>query len=116
MNPVQAWAAQVPETLAGLWGQPLRPTDLTDDRLAEVARQLSRAEAWQPLEQPINQRQIRVYDLRVEQVRQMPYILAIPTPFRRALGAAEALGGIGLILPALTHILPGSRRWRPSAW
>jgi transposase len=69
MNPVQAWAAQVPETLAGLWGQAVRPTDLTDDRLAEVARQLSRAEVWKPLEQQINQRQIRVYDLGVERVR-----------------------------------------------
>ncbi len=40
------------------------------------------------------------------QVRQMPYIQAIPTAFRRAIGTAEAMGGIGLIMPALTHILP----------
>ncbi len=36
----------------------------------------------------------------------MPYILAIPTSYRRALGVAEGLGGIGLILLALTDILP----------
>jgi uncharacterized membrane protein YphA (DoxX/SURF4 family) len=40
------------------------------------------------------------------QARQMPYILAIQSPFRSALGTAEALGAIGLVLPGLTHILP----------
>jgi transposase len=69
MSHVQDWAAKVPKTLSALWGQALRPTDLTDDRLAEVARQLSRAEVWEPLEQKVNQRQIRVYDLNVERVR-----------------------------------------------
>ncbi len=69
MSHVQDWAAKVPETLSALWGQTLRPTDLTDDRLAEVARQLSRAEVWEPLEQKVNQHQIRVYDLKVERVR-----------------------------------------------
>jgi transposase len=69
MSHVQDWAAKVPETLTALWGHRLRPTDMTDDRLAEVARQLSRAEVWEPLEQQVNQRQIRVYDLNVERVR-----------------------------------------------
>ena len=69
MSHVQDWAAKVPETLAALWGQDLRPTDLTDDRLAEVLRQLSRSEVWEPLENKLNQRQIRVYDLGVERVR-----------------------------------------------
>ena len=36
----------------------------------------------------------------------MDYILAIPMGFRRFVGVAESLGGIGLILPALTRILP----------
>src|SRR5450432_2393120 len=36
----------------------------------------------------------------------MPYILAIPPAFRRFLGVAEILAGIGLVLPALTNILP----------
>ena len=35
----------------------------------------------------------------------MAYILAIPFGFRRFIGAAEILAGIGLILPALTGIL-----------
>ena len=40
------------------------------------------------------------------QARMMPYIGAIPAPFRQAIGVAEALGGLSLILPALTRILP----------
>ncbi|MGH2521011.1 MAG: DoxX family protein [Anaerolineales bacterium] len=40
------------------------------------------------------------------QARQMPYMLAIPTPFRCTLGAAEALAAIGLILPGLIGGLP----------
>jgi transposase len=69
MSPVQDWATRVPETLAALWGQRLRPTDLTDDRLAEVLRRLSQAEVWEALENKVNQRQIRVYDLGLERVR-----------------------------------------------
>lgn len=69
MSHVQDWAARVPETLAALWGQRLRPTDLTDDRLAEVLRRLSETEVWEALENKVNQRQVRVYDLRVERVR-----------------------------------------------
>jgi uncharacterized membrane protein YphA (DoxX/SURF4 family) len=45
------------------------------------------------------------------QTRQMPYIMAIPTPFRRTLGVVEALGGVGLILPGLTHIWPWLTPW-----
>jgi len=36
----------------------------------------------------------------------MGYVLAIPVPFRRFIGVAEILAGVGLILPALTGILP----------
>ena len=41
MSQVQDWANTLPHTLATLLGQPVRATDLTDDRLAEVARHLS---------------------------------------------------------------------------
>jgi uncharacterized membrane protein YphA (DoxX/SURF4 family) len=40
------------------------------------------------------------------QAKQMPYILAIPTPFRQILAVVDVLGGLGLVLPPLTHILP----------
>ena len=36
----------------------------------------------------------------------LPYIQEIPTGFRRFIGTAEILAGIGLILPGLTGILP----------
>ena len=38
--------------------------------------------------------------------RGMGYMLEIPPRFRRFIGAAEILAGPGLILPALTGILP----------
>jgi len=36
----------------------------------------------------------------------MAYIMAIPEGFRRFIGVMEILAGIGLILPALTGVLP----------
>jgi uncharacterized membrane protein YphA (DoxX/SURF4 family) len=36
----------------------------------------------------------------------LPYIQDLPTGFRRFIGTAEILAGIGLILPGLTGILP----------
>lgn len=38
--------------------------------------------------------------------RGMAYVMAIPTGFRRFIGVAEILAAIGLILPALTGVLP----------
>jgi transposase len=69
MSHVQDWVAQSPHLWAGLWGQTVRPLDVSDDRLAEVARRLSLAEVWEPLEQKITQRMVRVYELPTEQVR-----------------------------------------------
>lgn len=69
MNQVQDWANTLPHTLDTLLGQPLRPTDLSDDRLAEVARHLSLPEIWQPLEQRVNQQLVRVYRLPPKRVR-----------------------------------------------
>jgi hypothetical protein len=37
---------------------------------------------------------------------EMSYIVDIPIPFRRFIGVAEILAGLGLVLPALTGILP----------
>jgi len=36
----------------------------------------------------------------------MAYILAIPIRYRQLIGVAEILGAVGLVLPALTGILP----------
>jgi transposase len=69
MSHVQDWVAQLPHLWAGLWGQPVRPLDLSDDRLAEVVRRLSLPEVWGPLEQQVTQRMVRVYELPTERVR-----------------------------------------------
>ncbi len=69
MNQVQDWANTLPHTLATLLGQPVRATDLSDDRLAEVVRHLSLPAVWHPLEQAVNQQIVRVYRLKPERVR-----------------------------------------------
>ncbi len=69
MSHVQDWVAQSSHLWTGLWGQAVRPLDVSDDRLAEVARRLSLSEVWEPLEQKITQRMVRVYALATEQVR-----------------------------------------------
>ena len=69
MSHVQDWAKQRAETLAQLLQQSLRPTDLTDDRLGELTRFLSRDEVWHPLEAQINQTMVRVYRLPTRRVR-----------------------------------------------
>lgn len=69
MSHVQDWVAQLPHVWAGMWGQAVRPLDVSDDRLAEVVRRLSLSEVWEPLEQQITQRMVRVYELSSERVR-----------------------------------------------
>jgi len=69
MSHVQDWVAQSPQLWAGMWEQAVRPLDVSDDRLAEVVRQLSLSEVWEALEQQITQRLVRVYELPSERVR-----------------------------------------------
>jgi transposase len=69
MNQVQDWANTLPHTLRSLLGQPVRATDLSDDRLAEVVRHLSLPAIWHPLEQAVTQQIVRVYRLKLERVR-----------------------------------------------
>ena len=69
MSHVQDWVAQLPHLWTGMWGQAVRPLDVSDDRLAEVVRRLSLSEIWEPLEQQSTQRMVRVYELPSERVR-----------------------------------------------
>ncbi len=69
MSHVQDWANARPETLSHLLGQPLRETDLTDDRLSEVVRHLSDDALWQRIEAATNARMIRAYRLPRRRVR-----------------------------------------------
>lgn len=63
---VQQWVAEHQQTLERLTGQTIRPTDFTDDRLADVLRYLSQDEVWWQVEQKLSQRLIRVYDLQTK--------------------------------------------------
>ncbi len=47
----------------------MRPTDLTDDRLAEGLRQLSRPDVWPALDQQVTGQILRAYRLTAERVR-----------------------------------------------
>ena len=69
MSPVRDWANKRQHTLACLLRQTLRATDLSDDRLAEVLRILSLDAVWQPFEQAVTQRTLRIYHLPPHRVR-----------------------------------------------
>jgi transposase len=69
LNRVRGWAEQLQTTLTTVLPVPLRPTDLTDDRLADVLHALSDDAAWAECESALNQRILRVYDLSPSTVR-----------------------------------------------
>jgi len=54
LNRVRPWADQLQTTLNAHLPTPLRPTDLTDDRLADVLRLLSDDPAWAAWEGAMN--------------------------------------------------------------
>jgi len=64
LNQVRAWAEQLPTTLASFLPAPLRPINLTDDRLADGLRALSDDTRWAAYEGAMNGHLLRVYDLR----------------------------------------------------
>jgi transposase len=69
LNRVRLWAERLQITLNSVLPTPLRPTDLTDDRLADVLHALSDDLAWATCEGALNQRILRVYDLTPSTVR-----------------------------------------------
>jgi transposase len=69
LNRVRPWAEQLQHTLTKVLPAPLRPTDLTDDRLADVLHTLSDDGAWAACEGALNQHILRVYDLTPTTVR-----------------------------------------------
>ena len=69
MSHVQDWANARPETLGHLLGQPLRTTDLADDRLGEVVRWLSDDGLLHRIESAVNGQMIRAYRLPRRRVR-----------------------------------------------
>ena len=66
---VRDWVRQSHTTLEETTGLSIRDTDLTDDRLTIVLRELSKPEYWHSIERDLSRRTVRVYDLSVERVR-----------------------------------------------
>lgn len=66
MNQVRIWAEQRTETLSGCIGQAVSALDFSDDRLGYILSALSDDERWDAFEGALNQRTLRVYDLRPE--------------------------------------------------
>jgi transposase len=69
LNQVQLWAEQRLDTLRRSTGQSLEALAWSDDRLAGVLTRLSDDQAWRSFESRLNQRTIRVYDLKPRCVR-----------------------------------------------
>jgi transposase len=69
MSHVEEWAGKRLNTLSGMLKREIRPTDVSDDRLADVVEHLSRDTIWVPYERGVTQQLIRVYELKPKQVR-----------------------------------------------
>lgn len=69
LSHLRPWAEQRLHTLQSSLGVALQPTDLTDDRLAQALRYLSQQDGWRRFEDLLNQRLLRVYDLKGETIR-----------------------------------------------
>ncbi len=85
MNRVQSWAEQRLETLRGCSDATLEVRDLSDDRLADVLRDLSDDMRWREFEQDLTGQLIRVYDLR-------PGCVRLDTPTASSYGAVSEEG------------------------
>jgi len=69
MNQVQPWVAHRLQTLHSGTGQAVQERYWSDDRLAIVLDALSDDQTWQHFETALNQRIIRVYQLKPQRVR-----------------------------------------------
>lgn len=69
LNQVEDWAAKRIETLTGCLGEVVCRLDFTDDRLETGLDLLSQDEQWVQFERALNQRTIRVYNLKPGCVR-----------------------------------------------
>ena len=69
LNQVEGWAEARLGTLQGCLGAEVRALDFSDDRLARGLELLSDDEQWKRFEAVLNQRCLRVYKLKPEQVR-----------------------------------------------
>ncbi len=69
LNQVQPWVEKRPHILEINTGQNVRASELSDDRLGIALDELANAEKWKAFETELNQRTLRVYDLKPKRVR-----------------------------------------------
>lgn len=69
LNRVRPWADLLQRTLNAFLPASVRPTDLTDDRLADLLRAFSNDTAWIATEAALNAQTLRVYQLPSSTVR-----------------------------------------------
>ena len=69
LNQVEQWVERRLHTLEISAGQQVRGLEWSDDRLGIVLDELADAEKWKAFETDLNQRTIRVYDLKPRRVR-----------------------------------------------
>lgn len=66
---VREWVEQRRQTLEQVCGIEIRDTDFSDDRLGIVLKHLSQPSNWQSIEQSLNRRSLRAYQLPSQTVR-----------------------------------------------
>jgi transposase len=69
LSHVQPWVEAHRDTLTACLGQPVRPLDLSDDRLAAILDRLAEAATWAELETALNGTVLRVYEVDGDRVR-----------------------------------------------
>jgi transposase len=69
LNHVQPWVEQNPQTVERSLGQAVSGLDFSDDRLESVLDALGEDARWTAFEAELNQRTLRVYDLKADVVR-----------------------------------------------
>lgn len=76
LNQAQEWARRRLHVLQGALDAETRALDFSDDRLASALDLLSDDEAWSTFEAALNQRTLRVYDLKAQRVGWIPPVPA----------------------------------------
>jgi transposase len=69
LSHVQPWVEAHLETLTACVGQPIRPLDFSDDRLADLLDRLAETATWGEVETALNGVVLRVYELTGDRIR-----------------------------------------------
>jgi transposase len=69
LSHVQSWAEKRLNTLSAVTGKNIRARDFSDDRLGLILEKLADKSTWENIENQLNERLIRVYDLETSVVR-----------------------------------------------